>query len=125
MGKDVLDIEVGNLGGGNGLEAGNEDGGFGAVVVSNGEDTIESCRRQEFDDEVHGNVFEAKGGVVSGDGVMRHAGSGHDGPGGLAGGASADKGGDKVFHVGPPVVFCKKEISFKDTGVAGSRGVMV
>ena len=110
--EDMLDIEVSNGGGGGRFMAGNEDGSFRTVMVRDGEDAVEAVRKREFDNEVHGDSFKGEGSVVGGDGAVRDAGERRINLGGLTGGATADKGGDKVLHVGPPVVFCKEKASF-------------
>ena len=50
--------------------------------------------------------------MVGSDGAMGDMGARCVYLGGLAGGASLDKGGDKVFHVRPPVVLCEEKASF-------------
>ena len=94
-------------------------------MICDSEDTIEAIGGQEFDDEVHSNGFKWKSGAVSSDGVMGDVGMGCKNLGGLTGGAAADKGGDIVLHVGPPVVFHKEKAGFKNTRVTGGGGVMV
>ena len=81
-------------------------------MVHDGEDAIEAVREQEFDDEVHSDSLKGEGGMVGSDGAVGDVGARRVDLGGLAGGASTDKGGDKVFHVRPPVVLCKEKTSF-------------
>ena len=123
--KDMLDVKVGDGGGSGRFVAGNENGGFRAIVVCNGEDAIKAVRKREFDDEIHGDGFKRKGGMVGRDGAVRDAGARGGDFGGLAGGATPNEGGDKGFHVGPPVILGKKEASFEDAGVACCGGIMV
>ena len=94
-------------------------------MVGDGENTIKTIGRWEFNDEVHGNILEGKGSVVSGDGAVGSAGVGHKRFGGLAGGASTDEGGNEVLYMGPPVVFCKEETSFQNSRVTRCGGVMI
>ena len=123
--KDMLDVKVGNNGGGSRFVAGNEDGSFRAVMVGNGEDAVEAVREWELDNEIHGNSFKGEGGAISRDGAMGNAGTRSNGFGGLTGSAAMDEGGDKGFHVGPPVIFGNKEAGFEDAGVACGGGIMV
>ena len=110
--EDMLNIEVGDGGGSGHFVAGNEDSGFRTVMIHDGEDAIEAVGKWEFDDEVHGDSFKGEGGVVGGDRVVRDVGARRINLGGLAGGATTDKGGDKVLHMGPPVVFREEKASF-------------
>jgi hypothetical protein len=43
--KDMLYVEVSDVGGSGGFATGDENGGFGAVVICDGEDTIKAIRR--------------------------------------------------------------------------------
>ena len=56
---------------------------------------------------------------------MRDTGARGIGFGGLAGGATSDEGGDKGFHVGPPVILGDKKAGFEDAGVTCGRGIVV
>ena len=83
--------------------AGDEECGFGAVVVGDGEDGVEAPRFREFGDEVERNGFEGKG-VLWFDGEERgscpvcvHFVC-------LALGTSLYIVCDKLFHVRPPVI---------------------
>ena len=94
-------------------------------MVRNGEDAVKAIGKWELDDEVHSYGVKGEGGAIGGDGEVRDAGASHNNLGGLAGGATADKGGDKVLHVGPPVVLCEEKTSFQDTGVTGGGGIVI
>ena len=50
--KDVLDIKIGNSGGGSGFVARDKDRGFRAVMVGNGKDAVEAVGEGELNDEV-------------------------------------------------------------------------
>ena len=123
--KNMLDIEIGDGGGGGHFVAGNKNSSFRAVVVRDCEDAVKAVGKREFNDEVHGNGFEREGGVVGGNGAMRDAGARGSDLGGLTGGATTDEGGDKVLHVGPPVIVGEEKASFENTGVAHGGGIMV
>ena len=125
MREDVLDVKVSDGGGGGCFMTGDKDGGFRAVVVRDGEDAIKTIGEWELNDEVHGNGFEGEGSSVGRDGAVRDAGARGIDFGGLAGGATTDEGGDKGFHVGPPVIFSDEEAGFEDAGVACSGGIVV
>jgi hypothetical protein len=125
MWEDMLDIEVGNSGGSGCFVAGDEDGGLQAIMVRDSEDAIKAVGKWELDDEVHGDGFKGEGSAVSGDRVVRNVGARRVNLSGLAGGATADKGGDKVLHMGPPVVFHKEKTSFQDARVAHGGGVVI
>ena len=94
-------------------------------MVSDSENAIKTLGRWEFDDKIHGDGLKEKGSAVGGNRIVGHVGVGHKGLSGLASGTTADKGGDKVLHMGPPVVLCKKKTGFKNAGVARGGGVMV
>ena len=123
--EDMLDVKVGNSGGGGCFVAGNENSCFGAVVVHNSEDAIKAVQEREFNDEIHGDGFKGKGGAVGGDGAMRDTGARGDGFGGLTGGAAANEGGDKGFHVGPPVIFGDEKAGFEYAGMTCGGGIVV
>ena len=123
--KNMLDVKIGNSGGGSHFVAGNENGSFRAVVVCNGEDAVKSVREQEFNDEIHGDGFEREGGAVGRDGAVGNMGARGNGFGGLTGGATADEGGDKGFHMGPPIILGDEKAGFEDAGVSCGGGVMV
>ena len=123
--KDMLDVKIGNSGGGSRFVAGNENGGFRAVMVGNGEDAVEAVGEWELDDKIHSDRFKGEGGAVGCDGAMGNTGPRGNGFGGLTGGATADERGDKRFHMGPPVIFGEEEAGFEDAGVACGGGVMV
>ena len=94
-------------------------------MVCDSEDAVKAVRKWEFNNEVHRDGFKREGCMVGSDGVVRDAGVSHSRFGGLAGGATANKRGDEVLHVGPPVVFGDKETSFHDTRVTHCGGIMV
>ena len=94
-------------------------------MVCNGQDAVEALGERELNDKVHSDGFEGKGGTVSGNGTVRDTGAGGIGFSGLAGGAALDEGGDKGFHVGPPVILGDKKAGFEDTGVACGKGIVV
>ena len=121
----MLNIEVSDDGGGGRFVAGNEDGSFRAVMVRDSEDAVKAIRKREFNDEVHGDGFEGEGGVIGGDRAVRDVGVRGIDLGGLAGGATMDKGGDKVLHMGPPVVFHKEKAGFQNARVARGGGIMI
>ena len=125
MWKNVLDVKVSNGGSGGRFMAGDENGSFRAIVVRDGEDTVESIGEREFDDEVHGDGLKGEGGAVSRNGAMRDTGARGVNFGGLASGATPDEGGNKGFHVGPPVILGDEETGFEDAGVTCGGGVMV
>ena len=91
-------------------------------MVGNGKDAVKAIEWWELNNKVHSNGFEGKGGMVSGDGAVRCAGASGDG---LVGGTTMDEGGDKIFHVRPPVVICKEKASFQDARVSRSGEIMV
>ena len=123
--KNMLDVKVGNSGGGSHFVAGNEDGRFRAVMIGNGEDAVKSVREWEFNDKVHSDGLEGEGGAVGRDGAVRDTGARGNGLGGLTGGATTDKGGDKGFHMGPPIVLGDEKASFEDAGVTCGEGIVV
>ena len=123
--KNMLDVKVGDGRGGGRFMAGNEDSGFRAVVVCNGEDAIKSVREREFNNEVHGDSFKGEGSVVGGDGAMQDMGARGISFGGLTGGATPDEGGDKGLHVGPPVILGDEKAGFEDAGVTRGGGIVV
>ena len=125
MWKNMLDVKVGDGGGGGRFMAGDEDGSFRAVVVRDGEDTVKSIEEWEFNDEIHGNGLKGEGGAVGRDGAVRDAGARGIDLGGLTGGATPDEGGDKGLHVGPPVILGDEETGFEDAGVASGGGIVV
>ena len=123
--KDMLDIEVGNGGGGGCFVAGNKNSCFRAVMVCDSEDAVKAVGEREFNDEVHGNGLEGEGGAVGGNGAVQNAGARGVDLGGLTGGATVDEGGDEGLHVGPPVIFGEEKASFEDARVARSGGIVV
>ena len=123
--ENMLDVKVGNSGGGSRFVAGDEDGSFRAVMVGDGEDAVEAVREWEFDNEIHGDSLKGEGGAVGRDGAMGNTGSRGNGLGGLTGGTTVDERGDKGFHMGPPVIFGDEEAGFEDAGVACGGGIMV
>ena len=123
--KHMLDVKVGNSGGGSRFVAGNENGSFQAVMVGNGEDTVKAVGEWEFNDEIHGDGGEGEGGAVGRYGAVGNTGAGGNGFCGLTGGATSDEGGDKGFHVGPPIILGDEKAGFKDAGVTCGGGVMV
>ena len=123
--ENMLDVKIGNGGGGGCFVAGNENGSLRAVMVCDSEDTVKTVRKREFNDEIHGHGFEWEGGAIGGNGAVRDMGPRGNGLGGLTGGAAMDEGGDEVLHVGPPVVVGKKEASFEDARVARGGGIVV
>ena len=123
--EDVLDIKVSDGGGGGRFVTGDKNSSFRAVVICDGEDAVEAVGEGEFNNEIHGDGFEGKGGAVGRDGAVGNAGSRGIGFGGLTGGASADKRGDKGFHMGPPVVLSDEETGLEDAGVACGGGIVV
>ena len=125
MWKNMLDVKIGDGGGGGCFMAGDENGSFRAIVVCDGEDAVESIGEQKFNDEVHSDGLKGEGGAVSRNGAMRNARARGVNFGGLAGGATPDKGGNKGFHMGPPVVLGDEETGFEDAGVTCSGGIMV
>ena len=125
MWEDVLNIEVGDGGGGGRFMARDKNGSFRAVVIRDGEDAIEAIGERKLDDEIHSDGLKGEGSAVGGDGAVRDAGARRINFGGLAGGATSDKGGDKGLHVGPPVVFGDEETGFEDAWVPGGGGIVV
>ena len=123
--EDVLDIEVGDGGGGGRFVTGDENSSLGAIVIRDGKDAVEAVGEWEFNDEVHGNGFEGEGGAVSCDGAVRDTGARGIDFCGLTNGATTDEGGDEGFHVGPPVVLGDEEAGFEDAGVARGGGIVV
>ena len=94
-------------------------------MIGNGKDAVESGGEGELDDEVHGHSFKGEGGAVGCDGAVGNTGSRGNGFGGLTGGTTSDKRGDKGFHMGPPVIFSNEEAGFEDVGVSCGGGIMV
>ena len=94
-------------------------------MVRNGEDAIKAVGEREFNDKIHGDRFEGKGSAVGSDGEVRDTGARGIGFGGLTGGATPDEGGDKGFHVGPPVILGDEKAGFEDAGVTCGRGIVV
>ena len=94
-------------------------------MVRNGEDAIKPVREREFNDKIHGDGFKGKGGTVGGDGAVWDTGARGIDFGGLTGGATLDEGGDKVLHMGPPVIFGDEKAGFEDARVTCSGGIMV
>jgi hypothetical protein len=125
MWKDMLDVKVSDGGGGSRFMAGDKNGGFRAVVVCDGENAVEAVRKWELNDEIHSNGLKREGSVVGCDRAVRNAGARGIDFGGLTGGASADKGGDEVLHVGPPVILGDEEAGFEGAGVTCGGGIMV
>ena len=123
--ENMLDVELGNGGGGGRFVAGNEDSSFRAVVVGDSEDAVEAVGEWKFNDEIHCDGFKGEGGAVGRDGAVGNAGARGNGFGGLAGGTTADERGDKGFHMGPPVILGDEEAGFEDAGVACGGGIMV
>ena len=123
--KNMLDVKVGDGGGGGRFMAGDENGSLRAIVVCDGEDAVESIGKWEFNDEVHSDGLKGEGGTISCNEAMRNTRARGVNFGGLAGGATPDEGGDKGFHMGPPVILGNEEAGFEDTGVTCSGGVMV
>ena len=121
----MLNIEVGNGGGGGCFVAGNEDGSFQAVMVCDSEDAVKTVGKREFNNEVHGDSFDGEGGASGGDRAVRDTGVRGIDLGGLAGGATTDEGGDKVLHVGPPVIFREEKASFQNARVACGGGIVI
>ena len=123
--ENMLDIEISNGGGSGHFVAGNKNSSFQAVMVRDSEDAVKAVRKREFNDEVHGNGVKGESGAVSSDGAVWDVGARGIDLGGLAGGASTDKGGDEGLHVGPPVIFGEEKASFEDARVACSGGIVV
>ena len=123
--EDMLDIKIGDSGGGSCFVARDEDRSFRAVVIGNGKDAVEAGGEGELNDEVHGHGFKGEGGAVGCNGAVGNTGSRGNGFGGLTNGTTADERGDKGLHMGPPVIFSNKEAGFEDAGVACSGGIMV
>ena len=105
--------------------AGDKDGSFGAIVVRDGEDAVESIGEREFNDEVHSDGLKGEGGAVSRNGAMRNTRVRGVNFGGLAGGATPDEGGNKGLHVGPPIIFSDEEAGFEDARVTCGGGIVV
>ena len=125
MWKNMLDVKVSDGGGGGCFMAGDENGGFRAVVIGDGEDAVKAIGEREFNDEVHGNGFKGEGGAVGCDGAVRDTGARGINFGGLTGGATTDERGDKGLHMGPPVVFSDEEAGFENAGVTRGGGIVV
>ena len=125
VGKNMLDVKIGNSRGGSCFVAGNEDGSFRAVMVGNGEDTIKAIGEWELNNEIHGDGFKGEGGAVGCDGAVGNTGARGNGFGGLTGGTTSDERGDKGFHMGPPIIFGEEKASFEDARVTCGGGVMV
>ena len=123
--KNMLDIEIGDGRGGGRFMAGNKNSSFRAVMVRDSEDAVKAVGKQEFNNEVHGNCFEWEGGAVGGNGAMQDAGARGIDLGGLTGGTTTDEGGDKVLHVGPPVIIGEEKAGFEDARVAHGGGIVV
>ena len=94
-------------------------------MVCNGEDAVKAIGKRELDDEIHGYGVEWKGGAISGNGAVRDTGARGIDFGGLTGSATPDEGGDKGFHVGPPVIFGEEKAGFEDARVTCSGGIVV
>ena len=105
--------------------AGTENGSFRAVMVRHGEDAVKAIREREFNDKIHGDGFKGEGGAVGRDRAVGNAGARGNGFGGLTGGATADEGGDKGFHMGPPIILGDKKAGFEYAWVTCGGGVMV
>ena len=125
MWKNMLDVKVSDGGSGGRFMAGDENSSFRAIVVYDGQDAVETVGEQEFGDEVHGDGLKGEGGTVSRNGAVRDTGARGVNFGGLASCATPDEGGNKGFHVGPPVILGDEETGFEDAGVTCSGGVMV
>ena len=125
MWKDVLNIEVGDGGGGGRFMARDKNGSLRTVVICDGEDAVKAIGERKLDDKVHSDGLEGESGAVGRDGAVRDTGARGVDFGGLAGGATADKGGDKGFHVRPPIVFGDEEAGFEDAWVTGGGGIVV
>ena len=125
MWKDVLNIKVGDGGGGGRFMARDENGSLRTVVIRDSEDTVEAIGEWEFDDEIHGDGFEGEGGAIGDDGAVRDAGARGIDFGGLAGGAPSNERGDKGLHVRPPIVLGDEETGFEDPWVTGGGGIVV
>ena len=106
------------------FSAGDEQRCLGAVVVGDGEYSVEAPRLRELDDEVKGDCFEGKG-VLWFDWIE----------GGfslvcvrlvcLALGATFHIVDNKLLHVRPPVVAFDEGKGVKNSGVSSHRCVMV
>ena len=94
-------------------------------MVHDGEDAVKAIEKWEFDNEVHGDSLKGEGSAVGDDRVVGDVGVSCNNLGGLAGGAPTDKRGDKVLHVGPPVVLCDEKASFQYTRVACCGGIVI
>ena len=94
-------------------------------MVGYGEDAVKAVREWEFNNEIHGDGFEWEGGAVGRDGAVGNTGARGNGFGGLTGGATVDKRGDKGLHMGPPIVLGYEKASFEDAGVTCGGGIMV
>ena len=125
MWKDVLNIEVGDGGGGGRFMARDKNGSLRTVVIRDGEDAVEAVREWKLDNEIHSDGLEGEGGAVGCDGAVRDTGARGIDFGGLAGGATSDKRGDKGLHVRPPIVFGDEETGFEDAWVTGGGGIVV
>ena len=71
--KDMLDVEIGNGGGGSRFVAWNKNGSLRAVMVRNGENAVKSVGEREFNDKIHGDGLEGEGGAVGRDGAVCYA----------------------------------------------------
>jgi hypothetical protein len=94
-------------------------------VVRYSEDAVKTIGKRKLDNKIHGYGFKWKGGVISGNGIVRDTGARGIDFGGLTGGATLDEGGDKGFHVGPPVIFGEEKAGFEDARVTCGGGIMV
>ena len=95
MWENMLNIEVGDGGGGGRFMARDKDGGLRTVVIRDGEDAVEAIGERKLDDEIHGDGLKGEGGAVGRDGAMGDAGARSIDFGGLAGSATPDKRGDR------------------------------
>ena len=121
----MLDVKIGNRGSGSRFVAGNENGSLREVMVDNSEDAVKAVGEREFNNEIHGDGFKREGGAVGRDGAVGNTGVRGNGFGGLTGGATSDKRGDKGFHMGPPIILGEEKAGFEDAGVTRGGRVMV
>ena len=94
-------------------------------MVGNSEDAVEAVGEWELNNEIHGDGFKGEGGAVGRDGAVGNTGARGNGFGGLTGGATLDKRGNKGLHMGPPIVLGDEKAGFEDAGVTWGGGVMV